>query len=191
MAHLWLTLLIWFIEIACIVGIFYFIIKILVIMFTLSPLSKGDLPYVPVGNKPMKKAFSMLNVRKGDQMVDIGSGDGKFILYAARQVEATCVGIEINWFLHFLAVTKSKLTRTKGKAVFKHASFWNESFTQYNRVYLFNMPSVIRKLSERLVKELKDDALIVSVMFPVESPLLKLKSTDGSGKKTIYLYEKA
>ena len=178
----------WLIQIVMAVLLLYFSIKILVILNTLSPWYKGDLPYVPSDNRLMKQAFAMLDVRKGDRVVDLGSGDGKFLIYGARKIDAVFVGVEINSFLWALSTVKSKLSLKRGSVNIKKASFWNEDLSQYDRLFLFNMPSVLKKLVKKFDSELKRGVLVVSVMFPIESERLKLIDTQGK-KDKVFLYE--
>lgn len=69
----------WFIQIVLIILLYYFSFKVLLLIYTLTPLYKGKVPYVPTRTKILQKGFELLRIEENDNVVDIGSGDGRFV----------------------------------------------------------------------------------------------------------------
>lgn len=171
--------------------IFYFIGKILLVMLSLFPTYRGDCPYVPTKTWVIKKTFKLLNIKKGDKVLDIGSGDGKFLLYGAKRVEADFVGIEINHLLVFLSRLKKYFMRLKGSVKIIDGDFKKHSFSDYDKVFLFSMPSLIKKLMPKLEKEIDKGTYVASIKFPVKSDAFKeIESDKSNGEYDLFLYKK-
>lgn len=169
----------------------YFILKVIIILFTFTPLYKGDVPYVPTDRKLVKKGFDLLNIKKGDRVIDLGSGDGQFLLYTARRVEAEITGVELNTFLLLLSKVKLMFSTKKGMVTINRVSFWDVKLGDYNKIFLFNMPSVLKKLAKKMDAELKAGTLIASIMFPIMSTRLELIDAydEKNSKKKVFLYK--
>ena len=57
--------------------------------------SKGDVPWVPTPDEVMNTLFRMAKLTARDTVYDLGSGDGRVVIYAAKHFGARGVGIEI------------------------------------------------------------------------------------------------
>lgn len=186
------TLIITFtvIQILLVFGIMYYIGKLLLISLTVAFCRKPWLsPYVPTRPRFHKHAFQMLNIKPGDRVVDLGSGDAGFLLYGAKRVNAEFVGVEINWFLVVLSYIKSLFSFKKGSVEIVRSDFLNVPLGRYNKIFIFSMPSQMDFLKPKFKKELRKGTLILSVMFPVKATFLKLVETAGEEKYKLFLYE--
>ncbi len=180
------------VNLLLIIGLFYFTGKLLLTFLSLLKTYKGDCPYVPTKNKLLKKAFVLLDIEAGEKVLDIGSGDGKFLFYGSKRVKAEFVGIEINWALILLSKLKKIFIPTKGNEKIIKGNFLDHAFGGYDKIFMFSMPSLIKRLIPKLEKEVDKGARIVSIKFPIESEKfkeLKALNPDESDKE-IFLYKK-
>lgn len=169
--------------------LFYFSIRVLLTMYTLSPLYKGDVPYVPTSKKSLQDAFRLLNVRPGDKIVDLGCGNGQFLTYGARRVKALFVGVEMNLLLYLVSKLNSLFVRGPGTISVRRQNYYTLDLKRFNKVFMFNMPSELRRLEEKLGNELLPGTMIVSIMFPILSKKFELVERYES-KNSLFLYKR-
>jgi hypothetical protein len=180
------------VNLLLIIGLFYFTGKLLLIFLSLLKSYKGDCPYVPTKSKLLKRAFAMLEIEAGERVLDIGSGDGKFLFFGSKRVKAEFIGIEINWVLVVLSKLKKIFISTKGNEKIIKGNFLSHDFGGYDKIFMFSMPSLIEKLIPKLEKEVDKGTRIVSIKFPIESEQFKQLKALHPDKvdKEIFLYKK-
>lgn len=124
-------------------------------------------PYVPTSKKQLEKIFKNVSLKKGECFVELGSGDGRLVRYAAKKYDISGIGIEINpllvWWSRFLA----KRDGTSKKAQFLKENVFNYSLTHADYLYIFLMPELIQKLLPKFKKELKKGTMIISHGFKI------------------------
>ena len=64
-------------------------------------------PWVPTSKNIIRKMLAIADIKSGDIVYDLGSGDGRIIVMAAREFQAASIGIEINPF--WVVWTKIKI----------------------------------------------------------------------------------
>lgn len=147
-------------------------------------------PWVPMRSRDLKRVFELAKLKDGQVFYDLGCGNGKVVLYAARNFNVQAIGIEIGIPLYITCILRKFFGRVKN-AHFKYKSLFSEDISKADVVYLFGMN---RTLKERMVKklltELKPGARIISYVFEIEGlPLTESSMGDASKKELpIYLY---
>lgn len=140
--------------------IFLFILIYFIILLSYS-LLRGA-PFAVIGKKRMGNMFKLLGPGRGT-LLDIGSGDGRIVLYAAKKgFEA--YGVEINPLLVLL----SKVKIRKCKLINAHilwTDFWRHDCSTYKYITVWGTPHIMKPLQEKLMKELKPGAIVVSNHF--------------------------
>lgn len=123
-------------------------------------------PYYPTSSRKFKKAYADLKaiLPKKGKFVDLGSGDGKMVMWASKNgYEA--YGIEINPFYSLVSKIRIIATRSKGKII--NMNFYNHDFKDYDIVYMYLFPTVMSKLKDKLFSEMKPGSVIVSNTFTI------------------------
>jgi len=120
----------------------------------------------------VKKMIALADIKPGDKAVDIGSGDGRLVIALAK-AGAQTHGYEINPFLVLRSRRNIKKAGLEGKAFIHLSNFWNEDFSQYNVVSLFQIAHTMVKLEDKLKKELRPGTRIISnyFVFPTWQPV--------------------
>lgn len=144
----------------------------------LSWFAGSDAPYVATKSSRIKKALKKAGLKKGDLFYELGSGDGRVVIEAAK-MGAKAYGIEQS----YLRILYSRLQASKlknGKAYFIHGNIFNQDLSKADVVFIFLLPKGVLKLEDRLKKELKKGAIIITQTFhfPHWKPHKKILVTD-------------
>ncbi len=160
-----------------------FVIFFILSIFFLFPWFFGA-PFEPSDDKIVKKIYEFSKPNsKSDKMVELGSGDGRFVIeFAKHGIESH--GFEINPFLVWISRRKIKKLNLQKKAFVHYKSFWKENLSKYNIIVLFQFRTIMKKLENKLNKELKPKSKILSHYW--KFPGWKIKKQF----KRIYVYER-
>ncbi len=105
-----------------------------------------------------------LPLGSGDQVLDLGCGDGRF-LAAAAQCGVRGAGYELNWLAWFLG--RLRQSRSRGLFRIERRDFWNISLAEADLVFCYLFPDLMPRLAEKARKEMKAGAVLVSCNFPL------------------------
>jgi ribosomal protein L11 methylase PrmA len=134
-------------------------------IFAIFPILFKGAVYLPTQKRTVKKMIELSGVRPGEVAVDLGSGDGRLVIALAK-AGAKAHGYEINPFLILLARWNIRRTGLKDRAFIHFKNFWKEDFSQFDIVTIFGIGYAMEPLEQKLKKELKAGARIVSNVFP-------------------------
>jgi hypothetical protein len=129
-------------------------------------------PWVPSSMKKVHKMLKMAAVGPNDVVCDLGCGDGRTVITAARSYGSRAIGIEIDPLRYLwceLLVTVLGL-RSRVKIVF--GDFYSQDLNGVDVVTCYLLPSTNIKLEAKLMRELSPSARVVSKDFTF--PGLKL-----------------
>ena len=111
----------------------------------------------------MQKILDLANIKKGEKLYDLGSGDGRFVIAAAKR-GANAVGIEINpfqvWWSNFLIA----LLRLKNAKVVR-ANIFNYDISDADIVICYLWPETNSRLKPLLEKMLKPEVRVITHLF--------------------------
>ncbi len=133
-----------------------------------------DPVYVPSLDEASQRMIILAKPTKKDLVADLGSGNGKLLLDFAP-LSKHVDGYEIDPFLAF--ESRRKIHRIGYKNIdVKWESFWKPSFHEYDIILLYMTASIMKKLEEKLLRELKPGARVISqrFQFPHWKPEKKL-----------------
>lgn len=144
---------------------------ILILLWMLIPMLYG-LPPVPTRPERIRKALQLANLRPNEVLYDLGAGDGRVLLIAAREFGAKAVGIEvgpIQCVLIWLRIMTSGLAK---QIQIKWADFYKVDLREADVIFVYATSKEVIKLAPRLEKELKKSARVVSISadFPEWEP---------------------
>jgi methylase of polypeptide subunit release factors len=108
--------------------------------------SVAGAPWVPTPKGIVRKMLSMADVESGEVVYDLGSGDGRIIIMAAREFQANSVGIEINPISILWIKVKIALFRLSGKVNVVWGNFFNKDLSKANVVILYLLQGTNDKL---------------------------------------------
>ncbi|HDD63537.1 MAG TPA: methyltransferase domain-containing protein [Thermoprotei archaeon] len=149
-------------------------------------------PFVPTPEKVIREMLKLAGVKPGETIYDLGCGDGRILIIAAKEFGAKAVGIEIRKDLIERCMTKIKNLGLEDRILLIHGNFFEVDISEADVVTLYLLTSVNEKLKPKLERELKPGARVVSHDFEVLgwNPKKVIEVEDGWRKHKIYLYVK-
>lgn len=154
----------------------------LIVYWLVAPMI--SVPFYPSSTTDIIKMFELAKLSRQDKVIDLGAGDGRLVLAASR-ICKSAVGVEHNPFLNLFAKFIEILS-TNGPVEFKHKSFWEENLAEYDVVFAYLYPSVLKKLKAKFTAELTPKTRIVTHSFKI--PGWKVQEELISEKDKYYLY---
>lgn len=127
--------------------------------------SKGDVPWVPTPDEVMDTLFRMAKLTAKDVVYDLGSGDGRVVIYAAKKFGARGVGVEIEGHRVREAREAARAAGLSKRATFVEQDLFKAKIGGASVVFLYLYTAVIARLKPKLLAELKPGTRIVAYQF--------------------------
>lgn len=146
-----------------------------------------NVPYVPTPQPVVKKMLEMANVGKDDLLYDLGSGDGRIVITAAKERGARGVGIDLDPIRVTEARENAKKAGVADRVQFRVGDLLKTDLSEATVVTLYLLSSVNLQLRPQLWKQLKVGTRVVSHAFDMgkDWPPEKVETVEGS---TIYYW---
>src|SRR5215469_9951845 len=132
---------------------------------TAQPKHEPDVPYVPTTEEAVKAMLKLADVKFGDIVYDLGCGDGRIVIAAAKEYGAHGVGIDINPERIKEGNANAKRAGVENLVRFEQEDLFKADIHQATAVTLFLLRSVNLKLRPKLLRDLKPGTRIVSNTF--------------------------
>lgn len=145
-----------------------------------------DVIFVPTPHAVVDAMLEMAQVRDGDVLFDLGSGDGRIPIAAAKKFNIRAVGIDIDPQRIREANANAKEAGVTDEVTFRQEDLFKTDFSQATVVTLYLLDRLNEKLRPRLLAELKPGTRIVSHAFRMgDWEPEQTRDVDGS---TIYFW---
>ena len=125
-------------------------------------LRKPDVPYEPSSPRVVAAMLQLAEVSRNDVVYDLGSGDGRIPIAAARGYGARSVGIELDPKLVALSRKNALEAGVADKVTIRNEDLFEADFSEATVVTLFLWPEVNLKLRPKLLAVLRPGTRIVS-----------------------------
>ena len=129
------------------------------------PRRAPDVPYVPTTEPAVEAMLKLAGVRKTDVVYDLGCGDGRIVIAAAKNLGARGVGIDINPVRIGEAKENAKKAGVEKLVRFEENDLFQADIHEATVVTLFLLPDVNLRLRPKLIQDLKPGTRIVSNTF--------------------------
>jgi SAM-dependent methyltransferase len=126
--------------------------------------SGKDVIWIPTGNELVTKMLKIANVGPSDLVYDLGAGDGKIAIAAAREFGARAVGIEYNPEMAALGQRNAERAGVANRVKIIQGDIFKEDFTKATVVTLYLLPELNQQLRPTLLK-MKPGTRVVSHAF--------------------------
>jgi SAM-dependent methyltransferase len=132
---------------------------------TPKPQREPDVPYVPTTDEAVEAMLKLADVKKSDIVYDLGCGDGRIVIAAAKKYGAHGVGIDINPVRIGEAKENAKKAGVENLVRFEENDLFKADIHEATVVTLFLLSSVNMKLRPKLLADLKPGTRVVSNTF--------------------------
>lgn len=144
-------------------------------------------PFVPLEPHVVDRIMNLSMINRGDVYYDLGSGDGRLVIAAALR-GAKAYGVEIDpfrvWYSRFCIL----LFGLGGRAKIIHKNIFETDLTKADVVTTYLLQETNERLFEKLNKELKPQARVVSAAFSFPKWKPKIIDPNGPIYGPLYLY---
>src|SRR5215469_4594605 len=124
-----------------------------------------DVPYVPTTEEAVRTMLKLAEVKKTDVVYDLGCGDGRIVVAAAKTYGARAVGIDIDPQRIAEAKENAKRAGVENRVRFEENDLFKADIHEASVVTLFLLSNVNRRLEPKLRSELRPGTRIVSNTF--------------------------
>ena len=142
-----------------------------------------QVPFVPTSTHHLKAIADLAQVKPGQNVIDLGSGNGRVLIEFAR-LGAQCIGYEMKEALVEESRARIAELGLSEKITIKRENFWEADVAESDIIYIYGMQSVLLKVERKLEKELRPGTKVISNIFTF--PTWRPKKI----KDSVYLYIK-
>jgi hypothetical protein len=150
-----------------------------------------DAAFVPSPPEVVEKMLEMARVTADDVVYDLGCGDGRVVVAAARKYRARGVGVELDPTLVARARDEARRQGVEGRVAIREGDLFAADFGDATVVALYLLPRLNARLLPRL-KTLRPGTRIVSHAFPIDGVrperVARFRSADGLTEHAVFLY---
>lgn len=149
-----------------VIGILFLILQLLLtgfFLFLCLAFVTGG-PFVPSNQKSVTAMVKLARIKPGQTVIDVGSGDGRVLLEAAKQ-GANAIGVEINPYLVWFTQLRAFLSPYRGRITAVWGNLWTSDLRAADVVFVYLIPWKMDVLAKKLREETKPGTLIVSNTF--------------------------
>ncbi len=126
-----------------------------------------DVVWVPTPEEVVERMLTMAQTQPEDYVIDLGAGDGKIAIAAAKKFGARSLGIEYNPDMVRHAQRNAEAAGVLGRAQIVHGDIFATDFTQATVLTLYLLPSLNMKLRPQILA-LKPGTRVVTHAFNME-----------------------
>lgn len=146
---------------------FFHSIALAIVSFSLAAAQtvQPEVPYVPTTEQAVQEMLKLAGVKKTDVVYDLGCGDGRIVIAAAKSFGARGVGIDINPQRIQEAKENARKAGVEKLVRFEENDLFKADIHEATVVTLFLLPQVNLRLRPKLLSDLKPGTRIVSNTF--------------------------
>ncbi|MGC9153027.1 MAG: methyltransferase domain-containing protein [Vulcanisaeta sp.] len=150
-----------------------------------------DVPFVPTPEVVVRRMLQLANVKRGEVVYDLGCGDGRIVIMAAREFGAQSACIEIRKDLYEQTLRRVKDLGLEDRVKVIYGNFFEESLSDADVVTMYLLTSVNERIKPKLERELRPGVRVVSHDFEVPGwkPLIVEDLYEEWRSHKIYLYK--
>jgi predicted RNA methylase len=165
----------------------FIILAIIFLLLMLSAVWPPDSPWAPwwrTSKKTAEAICELANIKKGDLVYDLGSGDGTALITAAKEFGAKGIGIEIDPLRYWISKLRIRKNNLSSNIKIIRDNFFNQKIEGADVVIVYLIPKTLEKLLPKFKKELKKGTRIVSFVYEMN---LSLKKYDKKNRLRLYV----
>jgi len=151
-------------------------------------------PYYPTPETIVEKMLRLGELKAGEKMFDLGSGDGRIVIMASQKFRAFATGVEFDTDLWKQSTDRIKSLALEKRARIIHGDILKQDYSSADLITVYLLPSSNDKVRPILEKQLRKGTRIVAHDFEIAgwtAAKVEHIDDDGEGRShTLYLYRR-
>jgi SAM-dependent methyltransferase len=148
-------------------------------------LKELDTPYVPTPQAVVERMLDLAKVKAGEMVVDLGSGDGRIMITAAKEYGARGFGVEIDPYLVQTSNEQAVRAGVADRVKFLKQDLFKTDFHEADVLTLYLLPDVNAALRPKILSEMKPGTRVVSHDYGMGTWLPDAQETISAPDKTV------
>lgn len=140
---------------------------LLILLAIVLPFGAGAIlgaPYLPILKRDSKRLLELTQLKPGQTLIDLGSGDGR-LLHAAAAQGIKCIGYEINPYL--VLISRLVCWRYRHLVSIHTADFWRVTLPPADVIYVFGLDRYMARFGQKFEKEITRPTKVVCYIFEI------------------------
>lgn len=139
-------------------------------------------PYTPIPSSHLRKLLKGLPLAEGNKLYDLGSGDARVLIVAARDYRVKGIGYEIHPLVQLIARMRVYFAGLAEEITLHRRSYFDSDLGDADVVFVHLLPHGLNRLLAHLRESCREDTLVVSYGVPLqgwqETAVLQLQDND-------------
>lgn len=158
-----------------------FILLILILLFFTLSTFFGS-PYLPSLSKKAEAALDLLNLRPNDTLLELGCGDGRVMLAAAKRGWRV-VGYEINPIFYAISWLRTRQYRDRVKIIY--GDMFLKTWPEADGIYCFLIPHIMPRVHKKVLSSELGPVKLLSFASPIPNKPI----SEQNGNLFLYRYD--
>jgi 16S rRNA G966 N2-methylase RsmD len=112
----------------------------------------GDVVYVPTPQIVVDEMLALVKVNKSDYLIDLGSGDGRMVITAAKKHGAKALGVDLDTYLLKVANENARKENVTDRVTFREQNLFETDLSGASVVSTYLLPEMNLKLRSKIMK---------------------------------------
>ncbi len=150
-----------------------------------------DSPFVPSAHSVLNSMFDLTKPTEDDFLIDLGSGDGRIVITAAKVFGTPGYGVDLNEGLVKIANARAAEAGVADRVKFYVRNLFEEDFSRASVLTMYLLPEVLSKIRPKLFADLRPGSRIVSHDYHLgdwRPDATRLVYVEGQGHDSIVYY---
>ena len=151
-----------------------------------------DVPYVPTPPEVVARMLALAGPTRGDVLYDLGSGDGRIVIEAARRFGTRGVGVDLNPVRVEEARANARRAGVQDRVRFRRQDLFKTDLRPASIVTLYLLPRLNLELRPKLFEQLRPGTRVVSHAFTMgdwePDRAVEVKVNQGVGRAMVYAW---
>ncbi|MEM4461187.1 MAG: methyltransferase domain-containing protein [Nanopusillaceae archaeon] len=149
-------------------------------------LVKNEAIFIPLPINTVRKIMKAAKISKKDIVFDLGCGDGRVVIIAAKEFGCKCIGIEKSYILSKIAEFRVKKEKLENRIKIINDDFFNINLRKATVIFVYLSSKLNKMLEPKLKRELRNGTLILSASHKFNNFKLIKKIKTGHFYSYIY-----
>lgn len=148
-------------------------------------------PFVPTTMDQVDRMLKAIPLKPGMKVYDLGAGDGRLVLRAAKKYGVTAVGYEFSPLVWFWSQMIRPFWNSKAKL--KFGNFWKKDLSDADVIFCYLLTHSMNRIKTDLLPQLKPGTFIISHAFKMEelTPWKHIPADKVQKLSSVWIYKVA